>query len=165
MTQPPLSTNRPQNSRRDCQIVSDKCQISVRRVSDSVSQNRPSQLRNARKSDTFAKFFTPPSRRGAHKGRPHTPGPVPQLPQNCPVLFHVCSTSAPHLFHEIEPSATRWDKMEQFGTVFKRRPQIRGVYTTRQFGIESTGEVNADEAGQENGTPGHRDRVRGARQG
>ncbi len=54
----------------------------------------------------------------AHKGRPHPRDLSHNCPTIDPVLFQTCSTIAPHLFHEIEPSATRWDKMEQFGTVF-----------------------------------------------
>ncbi len=54
----------------------------------------------------------------AHKGRPHPRDLSHNCPRTVPVPFHIRSTNAPHLFHEIEPSATRWDKMEQFGTVF-----------------------------------------------
>ncbi len=61
------------------------------------------------------------------QGRPLPRSLSHNCPGTAPVPFHICSTSAPHLFHEIEPSATRWDKMEQFGTVFSegrgpRRP-------------------------------------------
>ncbi len=59
----------------------------------------------------------------AHKGRPHPRDLSHNCPGTVPVPFQTCSTSAPHLYHEIEPSATRWDKMEQFGAVFsKNRP-------------------------------------------
>ncbi len=60
-----------------------------------------------------------PARKGA-QGAPSPRGLSHNCPTSVPELSQTCSTSAPHLYHEIEPSATRWDKMEQFGTVFDK---------------------------------------------
>ncbi len=54
-----------------------------------------------------------------HMEAAHPATALKTLFHNCtgtaPVPVHIRSTSAPHLFHEIEPSATKWDKWNSLG--------------------------------------------------